>query len=187
VRSKRRGLNFRQHSEEPSGSGDLAWVEVCEQDLLPVRDHGAGDAAVGGVPAVYAVAGGTVPIGLPPECVREVTEAWAHVGVEASWIDKETPVHHVDLADYWIATYPVTNGEYRDFLPDHLVPGIGAVLAELHQRMFSFQLAVVTVIAGNLGVPAGYFAEMLEDARLSTGRPGIPRWRRPPPTSTSGP
>ncbi|MFF3212614.1 isopenicillin N synthase family dioxygenase [Streptomyces sp. NPDC002886] len=47
--------------------------------------------------------------------------------------------------------------------PDHLVPGIGAVLGELHARMAAFQLDVVRRIAGALGAAPGYFEEMLED------------------------
>jgi formylglycine-generating enzyme required for sulfatase activity len=77
-----------------------------------------GDPRVAPLPAMCAVTGARVPIGLPPERVAEVTAAWAHVGVEEPWIAKETPVHDVVLASYWIGTYPVTNREYRDFLAD---------------------------------------------------------------------
>ncbi|MBT2480129.1 formylglycine-generating enzyme family protein [Streptomyces sp. ISL-94] len=69
-------------------------------------------------PAVCAVPGGTVEIGLAPERVGATVEAWEHVGVVRSWIDKETPAHTVRLAGFWIARHPVTNGEYRDFLED---------------------------------------------------------------------
>jgi isopenicillin N synthase-like dioxygenase len=47
--------------------------------------------------------------------------------------------------------------------PDRLVPGIGAALTELHARMLAFQIRVVGTIAEYLGIPAGYFAEMLDD------------------------
>jgi formylglycine-generating enzyme required for sulfatase activity len=77
-----------------------------------------GDPRIGPTPTTCAVTGGTVPIGLPPGSVAAVVAAWAHRGVESAWIDKETPVHEVDLADYWIAAYPVTNADYRDFLDD---------------------------------------------------------------------
>ncbi|MFE3823986.1 formylglycine-generating enzyme family protein [Streptomyces sp. NPDC059092] len=72
----------------------------------------------GAAPATRAVAGGAVHIGLPPRGVGAVVDAWAHVGVERAWIEKETPVEQVALADYWISTYPVTNAEYRHFLAD---------------------------------------------------------------------
>jgi formylglycine-generating enzyme required for sulfatase activity len=75
-----------------------------------------GDPRVTTPPAVCAVPGGTVEIGLPADAVEGVVADWRHVGVEASWIVKETPRHRVRLDDFWIATYPVTNGEYRDFL-----------------------------------------------------------------------
>ncbi|WP_030744082.1 isopenicillin N synthase family oxygenase [Streptomyces sp. NRRL S-31] len=48
-------------------------------------------------------------------------------------------------------------------LPDELVPGIGKVLSELHTRMKAFQVKVVGTIGEALGVPAGYFEEMLDD------------------------
>lgn len=69
-------------------------------------------------PTVCAVPGGRVEIGLRPEAVEAVVADWADVGVVRSWIDKETPAHTVELEDFWIAKYPVTNGEYRDFLED---------------------------------------------------------------------
>ncbi|MFE2938925.1 formylglycine-generating enzyme family protein [Streptomyces sp. NPDC059255] len=72
----------------------------------------------GGTPATRAVPGGTVHVGLPPRAVRAVVDRWAHVGVERAWIEKETPVEQVVVADYWICAYPVTNAEYRHFLAD---------------------------------------------------------------------
>lgn len=75
-----------------------------------------GDPRLGPVPRMCEVPGGTVRIGLPPQDVDAVVADWAHVGVERSWIEKETPQHDVGLSAYWIAAYPVTNGEYRDFL-----------------------------------------------------------------------
>jgi formylglycine-generating enzyme required for sulfatase activity len=69
-------------------------------------------------PAACHVPGGTVEIGLGSGSVDAVVADWAHVGVEKSWIDKETPAHTVDLRDFWIGRYPVTNEEYRRFLAD---------------------------------------------------------------------
>ncbi|MFK0218078.1 formylglycine-generating enzyme family protein [Streptomyces vinaceus] len=74
--------------------------------------------ASGAGPATRHVPGGRIRIGLPADEAGYVTNAWAHVGVEESWILKECPEHTVELADFWIATYPVTNGEYRAFLAD---------------------------------------------------------------------
>ncbi|MEV7427917.1 SUMF1/EgtB/PvdO family nonheme iron enzyme [Streptomyces sp. NPDC091212] len=70
----------------------------------------------GALPVTRAVSGGTVRIGLEPGHLDAVTDAWARVGVEREWIEKETPAHTVELADYWIGAYPVTNAEYRAFL-----------------------------------------------------------------------
>lgn len=77
-----------------------------------------GDPRIRVVPATCFVPGGTVEIGLPPEALAPTTAAWEHVGVVRSWIEKETPAHTVRLRDFWIGRYPVTNGEYRDFLDD---------------------------------------------------------------------
>ncbi|WP_280882296.1 formylglycine-generating enzyme family protein [Streptomyces pseudovenezuelae] len=77
-----------------------------------------GDPRITSTPAVCAVPGGTAEIGLPPAAVNDIVANWRHVGVEASWINKETPVHEVRLNTFWIATYPVTNGEYLDFLSE---------------------------------------------------------------------
>lgn len=82
-----------------------------------------GDPRIGTAPATCAVPGGTVQIGLSEDSVAAVATEWAHVGVDSAWIDKETPVHTVELAAYWIATYPVTNAEYRAFLHHTGHPG----------------------------------------------------------------
>ena len=82
-----------------------------------------GDPRIGPVPATDPVPGGTVQMGLDPDEVGTVTSAWEHVGVIPSWIDKETPAHTVRLDDFWLARYPVTNGEYREFLAATGRPG----------------------------------------------------------------
>ncbi|MEW2547619.1 SUMF1/EgtB/PvdO family nonheme iron enzyme [Streptomyces sp. NPDC047002] len=77
-----------------------------------------GDPRIGLLPATCFVPGGQVEIGLSADAVPEVVAAWQHVGVVSSWIEKETPVHTSRLDDFWMATYPVTNVEYREFLAD---------------------------------------------------------------------
>ncbi|MEU0440276.1 SUMF1/EgtB/PvdO family nonheme iron enzyme [Streptomyces sp. NPDC006186] len=105
-----------------AGPRELAAVVEDASAALPDRLAAGGMLALIGdprltaVPSVCAVPGGTVEIGLSEREVAEVAARWAHVGVEAEWIEKETPVHRVELADYWIATYPVTNAEYQVFL-----------------------------------------------------------------------
>lgn len=102
----------------------LELLEIVEDRTvtLPVRlAAGAllgilGDPRVGIFPEVCLVAGGTVRIGLSPEQVNAVVEQWAHVGVKQEWLWKEVPEHEVDLADFWIAKYPVTNAQYHQFL-----------------------------------------------------------------------
>ncbi|BCJ60710.1 formylglycine-generating enzyme family protein [Micromonospora endophytica] len=99
---------------------------MVEDPALPLADRLAaggllalvGDPRIGPVPALCAVPGGRVTIGLAAEQVASVVSTWQQVGVIADWIVKETPEHPVDLSDFWIARYPVTNGEFRDFLAD---------------------------------------------------------------------
>ncbi|BAJ31690.1 MULTISPECIES: 2-oxoglutarate and iron-dependent oxygenase domain-containing protein [Kitasatospora] len=72
---------------------------------------------------------------------------------------------------HWGAALPAAHplrerypARYREpYFPDHLVPGIGKALTELHTRMREFQLDVVRVLAEPLGVHPDYFTEMLED------------------------
>jgi isopenicillin N synthase-like dioxygenase len=61
------------------------------------------------------------------------------------------------LRDRFPARYP------EPYFPDHLVPGIGATLAELHARTAAFQLDVVRALAPALGAAPSYFEEMLQD------------------------
>ncbi|MFK4149643.1 isopenicillin N synthase family dioxygenase [Streptomyces sp. NPDC004065] len=49
------------------------------------------------------------------------------------------------------------------YFPDHLVPGIGSALRELHTRTLHFQYDVVRTVADALGAHPDYFADMLED------------------------
>ncbi|MCX2927390.1 isopenicillin N synthase family dioxygenase [Streptomyces sp. NEAU-W12] len=49
------------------------------------------------------------------------------------------------------------------YFPDHLVPGIGSALRELHARLARFQHDVVRTLADALGAHPDYFTDMLED------------------------
>lgn len=69
-------------------------------------------------PAMIDVPAATVPIGLPLEQLDVVTAAWAPLGVQRSWIAKETPRHDATVAAFRIGRYPVTNGEYLRFVLD---------------------------------------------------------------------
>lgn len=47
-----------------------------------------------------------------------VTNEWAPLGVQRSWIAKEVPRHTAHVEAFRIARYPVTNGEYLRFVLD---------------------------------------------------------------------
>ncbi|MGW0711852.1 formylglycine-generating enzyme family protein [Streptomyces sp. NPDC002643] len=108
----------------PYGADPAGLVATVEDPDVPLPDRLAagsllgliGDPRIGLVPHTVHVPASTAPIGLPESEVGPVTRAWAHVGVEEEWIAKETPPHTVELADFWLAVYPVTNGEYARFL-----------------------------------------------------------------------
>ncbi|CAL9412511.1 formylglycine-generating enzyme family protein [Streptomyces sp. NPDC057838] len=122
----------RQEAEELAALSPRRLAARVEDPRVPMAQR----LAAGGVlallgdpridvdrPATCPVPGGSVEIGLDPGAVDAVVADWAHVGVERSWIDKETPVHTVVLRDFWIGRYPVTNEEYRQFLADTGHPG----------------------------------------------------------------
>lgn len=67
-------------------------------------------------PAMIAIPGGTVSIGLDESQVTQVLDRFDKLGLDESWIRKECPRHEVSLAAFRIAKYPVTNQEYREFL-----------------------------------------------------------------------
>lgn len=78
--------------------------------------QGFGDARVPPVPEVLPVPGGRVEIGLHASRVGAVADAWRHVGVQPSWIEKEVPVWPTVLRDFWLGRYPITNSQYVAFL-----------------------------------------------------------------------
>jgi formylglycine-generating enzyme required for sulfatase activity len=112
--------------EHPVSTDRLRLAAAVEDAALPLAERLAagamlallGDPRITAQPALCHVPGGAVRIGLPAQEIAHVTRAWAGHGVEESWIAKESPEHTVVLADYWIARYPVTNGEWRAFLTD---------------------------------------------------------------------
>jgi formylglycine-generating enzyme required for sulfatase activity len=69
-------------------------------------------------PRMVRLPGGRCTLGLAPERVQAVADAWAHVGVLPEWIAKECPRYTVELAPFAVARFPVTNLEYRAFLAD---------------------------------------------------------------------
>jgi toxoflavin biosynthesis protein ToxD len=123
--------HFREHADltdlpdlklPPCDPAELALIAEDETASLDERLAAgtllglAGDPRVTPIPATCFVPGARVHIGLDAVEVDDVVERWRHVGVEDDWIDKESPRHFAELDDYWIAKYPVTNGEYRAFL-----------------------------------------------------------------------
>ena len=75
-------------------------------------------------PEMLAVSGGCVSVGLEPSQIDKVMSDYAGLGLNRSWIEKETPRHEVSLAPFRLARFPVTNEEFRAFLLDTGYPEI---------------------------------------------------------------
>ena len=59
-----------------------------------------------------------VVIGLAKEKVYKVLDKYKHYGVIEEWILKETPEVSIQMKPFKMAKYPVTNGEFLEFLKD---------------------------------------------------------------------
>ncbi len=76
-------------------------------------------------PHMCEVPAARVVLGLHPEEVDSVLDEYDGLGLERSWIEKETPQYTRHIAAFRIARYPVTNVEYSEFLsqrPESEVP-----------------------------------------------------------------
>ncbi|WP_371572256.1 hypothetical protein [Streptomyces sp. NBC_01314] len=69
------------------------------------------------------------------------------------------------------------------YFPDHLVPGIGAALRELHTRMLRLQHEVLHTLAGALGAHPDYFTDMLQDGPATSRAAWYPPARQTPRTA----
>jgi formylglycine-generating enzyme required for sulfatase activity len=69
-------------------------------------------------PEMVQVNGSTVQLGLSHDQIDDVMQKFEGLGLNRIWIEKECPQYSVAMNPYRIARYPVTNGEYRDFLID---------------------------------------------------------------------
>lgn len=69
-------------------------------------------------PAMVFFKGGEAEIGLDESQVDDILDRFGNLGIDRKWIVKECPRHRVQLRDFRIGKYPVTNQEYRDFLID---------------------------------------------------------------------
>ncbi|MHB9864571.1 2-oxoglutarate and iron-dependent oxygenase domain-containing protein [Streptomyces sp. YIM S03343] len=89
---------------------------------------------------------------------------------------------------HWCARLPAAHPLRRRFpdrypdpyFPDHLVPGIGSALCELHTRTLGFQYEVVRTVADALGAHPDYFADLLEDGPVVNRATWYPPMDRAP-------
>ncbi len=81
---------------------------------------GAGAGAVGGgeplIPDLVDIPAGVCRMGIDLDEVDRVVARWAPLGVERSWILKETPAHEVPVAAFRLGRFPVTNEEFLAYV-----------------------------------------------------------------------
>jgi formylglycine-generating enzyme required for sulfatase activity len=69
-------------------------------------------------PPMIDVHAATVTLGTAEDDVDALHQDSARFGVRRDWVAKECPRHRRDIAAFRIATHPVTNLEYAEFLAD---------------------------------------------------------------------
>lgn len=73
-------------------------------------------------PAQVMLSTGQARIGTDPGSVAEVMQRFAGLGLEESWINKETPSFVADINAFKLMKYLVTNQEYYQFLQESQYP-----------------------------------------------------------------
>jgi formylglycine-generating enzyme required for sulfatase activity len=125
--SDRFGSSLPEVYERLRGHGKTALATHCQDASAPLIDRLAagnllavlGDPRIDTPnPAMIAITGRSVEIGLCAEDLGSVLTRYTKLGLDRKWFEKECPRHTVHLKTYAIAKYPVTNQEYRDFLLD---------------------------------------------------------------------
>lgn len=87
---------------------------LCAANALNFCDSGRTDE----LPEFLDIPAGSFRQGTDEADVTAIWEKYRHLGVERSWIEKETPKHEVKLSRYALSKYPVTNRQYKLFLTE---------------------------------------------------------------------
>jgi formylglycine-generating enzyme required for sulfatase activity len=147
-------------------AGELLSTRIAAGNLLAL----AGDPRLDPLaPEMLSIPGGVVEIGLPEYEIDTAAARLAHLGIDRGWIAKEAPRHAVTLAPYLMARYPVTNGEFRQFL---IETGHGEIPSSWAFRRYPAERAnhpVYTVSAASADAYAAWAAARANRAfRLPT-------------------
>jgi formylglycine-generating enzyme required for sulfatase activity len=65
-------------------------------------------------PQIVKIPAGKFLMGSTPEQIAQAIED----GIDKDWVQNETPQHTIELSDYSIGKYPITNREYQAFVRD---------------------------------------------------------------------
>lgn len=105
------------------GRADLVMIVTSPAERLDRRVAAGNRLAIEGDPRIdpldpmlVPVPGGEFEIGLRAQDVDRVAAHYASLDVERQHLRKEVPRHRVEVADFLIGRFPVTNLEYRTFL-----------------------------------------------------------------------
>lgn len=100
-------------------------INIAESPIEPWLDRMAAGTLLGVIgdprirtlaPKMLVIKGGQSFIGTAANKIEQITQAWRHRNVQASWIEKEVPQHEVFIRTFAIGKYLITNKEYLDFL-----------------------------------------------------------------------
>jgi formylglycine-generating enzyme required for sulfatase activity len=123
-------------SYTPTSTGDIKQIKnltsksikqlhaiLSGKDPLSIRYHAGMILSILGDPriTVYAptmvkILGGSYPVGSSMKEIEQALYEYSHLNLNRKWLIKEYPKHEVEIADFIIGKYPVTNQEFLEFL-----------------------------------------------------------------------
>ena len=120
-------VKIQESTEQLYGQSSERLLEIVSSSSCKLTDRIAagnylallGDPRINAYsPAMVAIQGGAVQLGLDPHEIDAVMLDFQGLGLNRSWIEKECPQYQVEIAPYNIGMFPVTNQEFKEFLLD---------------------------------------------------------------------
>lgn len=69
-------------------------------------------------PKMIYIPSGRLLMGTSLDKIDLLEKEFCHLGVKREWLEKEFPPHEVEVKAFYLALYPITNSEYKDFLSE---------------------------------------------------------------------